>query len=752
MKRPFVWFTCGLIVGILSAAYLNNICFAAVLIAVTAVSVIMGIKRKVYEHFYIPLICILGFFVCSAGIDGPETAGKMLGDKDVYVSGIVRSYYVTDSGSTAINLDAKIIVSDEGTFGEGLRVFVTAEDAKVSAGDIIHMKGRMYGFDEPDNPYQMNYKMYMLSNGYDCSMWAASLDNTGARNDSFVYLVEGLRENVNEYFDSVLPEDTASVLKALTTGYKHDIDDDTRERYKNLGISHLLAVSGIHVSVIAGAVFLVLTRILKGSKRKVIPFAAAVLVLYLFFTGVSPSAFRAVMMTIVLYAGYMIRRDADRLNVTAFVAFVMLFVNPLYLWNISFQLSCAGITAVGIANDMMKDDRDIAKLSKALMFSLLVWIMTTPLTMYYFGGVSIISPLTNLILVPYISFATGQGLLAGLMSIFAETNILVKLSGGMIYIYNAVADAIGTEAFYIETSKPSLMAVAGFYVFMLAVICLRKNRRALKKTSAAFVLTAVIYCFCMLRAPAEIVFFDAGQGDASAVYVPGKVLAVIDGGPDGGGERAVIPYIEAKGGKADVLFISHTDSDHSAGAMEIMEKGLTETVVMPVYADTERALEIAELAREKGIMVIFASAGDRFELDGCTVECLYPFSQGAAESENDNSLVLKFSVNNTDILFTGDISGNAETELLKSDIKCDIIKIAHHGSDTSSTEGFLRMTGADTAVIEAEEDNIYGFPDEEVMARLEKLGINTYITGRDGAVVFYAGKDGISNIKTYGGK
>lgn len=749
MKRPFVWFAVGLITGILSAAYLNTVVFAAVIIIIAAVSVLLGTKNKVYEYFYVPVLCAAGFILCSHALNVYTYPGAVLDNKDVYVSGTVRSYYIKEDGNAAINLETNRIVFDDGVYNDKIKIFVTSENINVRAGDIIKVRGRLYGYDEPTNPYQTNYKMYMFSNGYGCNMWAESLENTGIDNDGLIYKIEKARENANDFFDSIMSEDAASVIKALTTGYKYDIDEDTRNNYKNLGISHLLAVSGIHVSVIAGAIFVLLTKILKIRRRAAMPIASVFLVLYLFFTGVSPSAMRAVMMTITFYVGYMISRNGDRLNITAFSAFIMLILSPMYLWNVSFQLSYAGITAVALTEDIIKDYKNIGNLSKALMFSLLVWIMTTPLTMYYFGGVSIIAPITNILFVPFLSFSTGLGILAALLSIFGEGIIVGKIAGRMIVIYNTFGDKIGTEGFYMDTMKPSLLAVIGIYAFILLVIYFRNSKRKLICTSAGFSAFCIVYAAVMAASPAKIVFFDAGQGDASAVYIPGKFMAVIDGGPDGGAESSVIPYIQSKSGKADILFISHTDTDHAEGALEIIERGLTKSVVLSDYADPGRAVEIIRTAEKMNIPVSFADAGDSFGNEICRIECLYPID-GWAESENETSLVLKFSVGETDVLFTGDISSDSETELLKSDIDCDIIKAAHHGSKNSSSEEFLRMTGAEFAVIEAEENNIYGFPHMDVIQRLDDLNIETYVTGRDGAVTFYLDESGkIEDIKTF---
>ena len=747
MKRPFVWFVCGLMSGILSAAYLNKACFAAVTLTVAAVSVFMGVKRRTGECFYVPLFCVLGFLICSADMLSAGNVGALVDDTDAVVRGTVRSFYITESGKRAIQLDADSLSFGGNDVDRDFTVFLTVSDSEAKAGDRVRAEGRLYGFEGATNPYQTDYKMYMLSNGYDCSMWAESVEKTG-ENGSLIYKVEQARERVNDFFDRMMPQKEAAVMKALTTGYKHGIDENTRETYKNLGISHLLAVSGIHVSVIAGFVFFLFSKIFGGSRRKAMPFAAAFLVLYLFFTGVSPSALRAVIMTVAGYIGYILRRDGDRLNITAFSALVMLIANPFYLWNLSFQLSYAGITAVGAANGLLTGRR-MKKPARAFMFSLLVWVFTTPLTMYYFGGASLISPLTNIIFVPYLSWATGLGLLSALASFFGEWALFPKTAGGMIWLYDLLTEKVGTDIFYIDTAKPTVAAVVGMYAFMAFVIFFMGRRKMLKRGVAAFSAAAAVYVFSTVNAPAEVIFFDSGQGDASAVYIPGKLMAVIDGGPEGGAERSVIPYIKAKTERADVLFLSHTDADHSGGAMELIRQGLVDTVVMSAYSTGERADEIKSLAEENGVGIRYMEAGDILELNGCAFKCLYPDGPGA-KSENEASLVIKVSLGETDILFTGDISGDNEKELLKRDIDCDIIKIAHHGSSTSSSEPFLVMTGADTAVIEAGEGNMYGFPNEEVTRRLDSLGMETYITGRDGAVAFYMDDDGtVKDVKTF---
>ena len=252
-------------------------------------------------------------------------------------------------------------------------------------------------------------------------------------------------------------------------------------------------------------------------------------------------------------------------------------------------------------------------------------------------------------------------------------------------------------------------------------------------------------------APAEIVFFDAGQGDASIIHISEKFTAVVDGGPSGEAENTVIPYLNAKGEKTDVLFITHMDSDHSGGALELIENDMTELVVVSDTKHNEILDKVIDEADKNNIEVYYASAGDKFVTDRYTVECLYPFYGDMTAEENESSLVLKADIDGIKILFTGDIEYEDEIRLMDSDIECDIIKIAHHGSNTSSSAEFIEKTNADIAVIEAGENNIYGFPHKQVLDTLEEYGVETYITGENGAVKVVLKKDGY-DVKTYKGR
>ncbi len=752
MRRPFVWFLASLAIGIVAARYMTGLYMAAVFAAVTLAAVFAARREKIYEPLYMPFLMVLGIVMYIFALSPKSVEAQYMVGKDIYAVGTVREHHTTDSGRTAVTLDCEYITDGTELCGNDIRICAYADYADVSAGDKAVAYGRLYSFEEPTNPYQTDYRMYMLSNGFDYSMNCESIDKTGVKNSGLVYKIEGLREYVNDFLDKRLPKSEAGIAKALTTGYKYDVDENTKRQFRNMGISHVLAISGLHVSVITGFIFYIFTRLLGMKKRRVVPAVSVFLVVYLLFTGMSPSAIRAVIMAITAFTALMLYKNSDRYNTIAFSAFIMLFINPLYLWNVSFQLSYLGITAVAVAMELVNDMGKAGKLSKSLMFAIVVWIITAPTVMYYFGGISLLSVISNMIAVPYLSLVTSLTLPTVLLSFFPFINSAAVIDC-MLKLYIAVVGRLDTDAFYMVTLKPPFYAVIIVYLFISGFIYFRKNRKMAAMTAAVFALAATSASVIRSNERAEIVFFDSGQGDASAIYIPGELTAVIDCGPDGGAEKSVIPYVKAKSGRVDLLFITHMDADHLTGAFDLIDDGLVSKIIVSDAEHTDDLAKLEQAAQDKDIPIFYASCGDSFETESCTIDCLYPFNY-AAEDENSTSLVLKATVKNTSVLFTGDISADDEAELLDSDISCDILKVAHHGSDTASSERFIKAAGAMHAVIEAAKDNIYGFPSEEVTYTLENNNVHTYVTGYDGAITAYVDSDGyeIKTFCSFGGK
>lgn len=757
MKRPFLWFLVGIISGIVFGRYVDCTCLKLFLFFVVYKLLAFALFKKFgnKEMLAIPIIAVIGAVMCTNAMNMDKNIVKLTDTDRQMLYGTVISTDISQNGRTVINTDVDYISDMKSSVSKSAKIKIYCNEAKdkFQPGDVIKANGKILPYSEPTNPYQMNYRVYMFSNGYVSSFWAYDTEKIGYTN-GIIYTAEKTRYKINSFFDETMPEREASVAKALVTGYKSDIPSETRDTYIRLGISHVLAVSGLHVSIAALVVIYFMTKVLKLNKRIAVIPASLVLIVYLFISGFSPSAIRAVIMSVTSYVGIFLYREREMINTSAFAAFIMLLINPLYLWNTSFQLSFTGVAAVITAARLTEKNKELNKVGKSILFSVIAWIITSPAVMYFFGGVSLISVISNILLVPIISALTVVLMLAGALSLLLRfpAELLSIVARNVLTVYNNLAEKLsGFDIVYLNTAKPSFLAVVVIYIFIFGVLLNQKHKKRQLMFCIAGIICALVYVNTYINMPAESVFFDAGQGDASLINIPGRLVAVVDGGPSDGDE--IVDYLEAKGEKADLVFVSHMDSDHLNGVLRLIETDMAECAVISdvSHENKENYDKFIKAAFKHNVKIIKMSEGDSIKVgDNCVFNCLYPPENYDGE-ENEGSLVISFDYYGTKILFTGDIDSKAEKKIVEDgkNISCDIIKIPHHGSKYSSSEIFIEKTNAGYAVIEAEKNNQYGFPTQEVMDRLEENNIESYVTGLDGAVMVKMDKDGNYKIKTY---
>ncbi len=250
-----------------------------------------------------------------------------------------------------------------------------------------------------------------------------------------------------------------------------------------------------------------------------------------------------------------------------------------------------------------------------------------------------------------------------------------------------------------------------------------------------------------------VTFVDIGQGDAAFFEAPSGNTVLVDGGEADEYEKSLLPFLSSHGGKVDIAIVSHYHSDHEGGIYESLLDGMIEKLILPDYSDTDgtrRGLERA--AKRSGCEIEYVSKGDIIKIsEDFSLRVLHP-EEGGSEGKNfhnNSSLVIMASCFDTDILLTGDIESRAESEIFAGeDIECDILKVAHHGSSSSSSKGFLTAADPTYAVISAGKGNSYGHPHYETLENLENDDIRVYRTDTDGDITFEIAKDGIKNIHT----
>lgn len=686
----------------------------------------------------------------------------------------------------------------------GYKILIISEyEGDISPGMYINARGTPSELSESTNPGGYSEKSSYGSKGYKYKLEDAEVEAASGRKDLLLYALGRVSYCMSTGYDRVTDEETAGVLKAMILGDRSDIDTEIRDIYQQSGVIHILVVSGLHVSLITSAVIKLLS-LLGLSKRKAALGGIAAAIIYGLMTGMAASTMRAVIMSVIVSLGTCLGRTPDPPTSMAFALIILMIVQPDLITSTGLLLSFAavgGVTAGGYISEDIDMDRTLRRFPPAvrkgvpgmlrtIVVSLSVNAFMVPVLICSNYQVPLYGMLLNFIIIPLLTAAVISGALGG-----AAGSILVmlesgRISGGAISAAGALSKLLIIPAEYIlrfyrwlctlslglpgsriVTGHISVPGVMIYYVILLgALILIRRMREDSKDDSIrkkALALNAVFLSLSMVlflaavfflnRGTSAAVFLDVGQGDG-CIIMDKDITITVDGGStstDSAGRYVIVPALKFYGRKdIDIAFISHTDEDHINGIRYILENPLLtgvhiKRIVFAYGTDPEdQALTLMTgLAERCGTEVIFMRAGDEMLAGDVRVKAIYPSGNELLDhTGNDYSLVIRTDMPGRSILFTGDISSEAEEAILEmygegsgggEDIlKADILKVPHHGSRYSSSEMFLRAVGMDTAVISAGKKNRYGHPASDALERLSDAGCEIYRTDQDGAVIY----------------
>ncbi len=628
----------------------------------------------------------------------------------------------------------------------------------INYGDKLQIQGRIRKPPGARNPGAFNYAEYLGCRGIYATMNQYSADKIkvlahGYGNPVMDKIILPLRKYIRQTADQFIGNESYLVIGILL-GEKRDLPESVLDDFRSTGLMHLLAVSGLNVGMLI-LIFYLVFGILFVPYRSKILLTILMVWLYAIVTDLSPSVVRASIMGSVILFGWMFERKAFIYNSLAFSAILILVVQPLYLYDIGFQLSYIATLAIVYLYPRFKEmipwkPRNIILKSamESLVLSVSAMAGTIPIIAYTFNNIAPVSIAANLIAVP-ISFALlGLGLL---VTAFGFVPFIAYSFGASAYYLTLLLNKSASffakvPGGYLETASPDITAIIFFYVLLVCFAELKEKKWARKGIVFALLIMTGFYevkAFIVEKPIAKITFLDVGQGDCAVIEFENGKVFLIDGGAKDryvdNGLRVIAPYFKHIGiRRLDGVFSSHPDDDHLGGLLYVMEHiniaQLFDTGTGwegPLYA------KYIELVNTKNIPRKILEAGERVLIDkDIWFDVLSPQKDVKGLSVNEMSMVLRLDAGGHSILFTGDIGFDAERIISYSidSLKSEIIKVAHHGAKTSSSEDFIDRVAPQEAVISVGQYNRFGHPDPETLERFRARSISIYRTDLSGAI------------------
>ncbi|MFH1083262.1 MAG: DNA internalization-related competence protein ComEC/Rec2 [Pseudomonadota bacterium] len=764
----------------------------------------LSLRVKIY-------FLLLIFFLCGAVLGQGKAPGSRLiplaeNREKAIIEGTVLEPIKIINGEIArlkLHVTALFLPGKTIPVNEDIAVTVYSNIPGLEAGEKIRFPARFRVFRNFNNPGNYDYKEAMRLQGLTC---AASVSDgrrivpMGPGDLPFPRcMVERVQKPVRELFSKQLDPRNYALFRALILGERQGIDPGLREQFNQTGLGHLLAVSGLHIGLVAWVAFFLFKWVLSRSYRLMlfvdVRRLSAILTClpvigYTLLAGFQVSSQRAMIMVLAFLGSMIFGRERDIWSTFALAGLVILFLDPNALFSISFQLSFMAVIGIlwltpailnkihypgnelherkPILNRLLDYFVGLAAVSAAAVLFLL------PITCYYFHRISLVSIPANLTTVPILGmWVLPLGLLSAVTVPFSAA-----VAGFFLHLgawgLNGMMEVIGFWSRLPWSSiwmvTPNLFEILIFYAFIFVIFFFKRWRWAKIGFAivAVLILSDIAYWVHRVRfnKDLEVTFLDVRKGNAALISFPGGKKMIIDGGgfPSTDfdvGKMVVAPYLwNSKIRRVDYMVLSHPQADHMNGLRFIAE------VFHPkeFWSNGDRAeteafsdlMAVIETGKIKKMLPVDLKNG--IKINGAEVRILHPDPHGrslilekGAKWLNNNSLVLKISYERKSFLFLGDLEQPGEEVLVSNAgemVKSDVLLSPHHGSKTSSSEGFLKMVRPEICIISSGEGSFRNFPHQTVLDRLRDMGCKVIRISSSGAVTVTVGPDRFE-VKTF---
>ena len=706
----------------------------------------------------------------------------------------------------------KIKISSEGKYKNSYLILNVNKKEKIDLeyGDEIQVRGEFVEPSAKRNYNGFDYISYLKSLKIHGNLKASDIDVISKNNGNKILIFANkvnleIKDNINE----LMKDKYSSIFVGLILGDTSNIEEDIQDDFKIANISHVLAISGMHITYIIIGIEILFKKLFGKIRTRIV--TIVILILYMFITGFTPSVVRASIMGIFLIFSKLIYRKNDIWTSISLSLLILLIYNPFLILNVGLQLSYLGTIGIicfnknvysflrklKIRNKKIKYKIKrrvilfVDKIKEILSVTLSAQIIILPIMLFNFNVLGIYffisNVLVSLIIGPVIiigfvctliSFLSVE--LAKLLAIFMELGIRFLIDIAEIShlpfskIYIPTPKIFHIILYYIliiimnkiygsfNSKNPSFTDIRIRNLIALYKYKFNQSKKKILKISITIFILVLLLIPNIFLKNLKIHFVDVGQGDCTFIVTPNNKTILIDGGGSTSneydvGESTLLPYILDRGyTKIDYIFISHFDQDHVGGLFTILEElEVGQVYISKQEENSENYQKFLKIIKDKKINVTILKQGDCLKIENNTYfDILWPIEEQIQENVlNNNAMVMKLRFKEFSMLFTGDIEDVAEKKMLSiygekssSFFKADVLKVAHHGSKTSTIQEFFEKVNPKICLIGVGENNMFGHPANEVVERFS--GRKIYRTDENGEIILKTNGNGGIRIKT----
>lgn len=672
------------------------------------------LRHILQSKHLIKIITIIIFIITLLYTNYYPFKSKYTKDDKEFI-GIVTKYEVKEDKITIeIKAKEKILITYK---------YQDKEFNNLSYGDKIKVKGTLITPSKNTNQNTFNYQKYLYHKKIYYLVETTSI-NKIANNHNYLYTIK------NTLYQKIDKLKSSNYIKTLLF-CDNTLSKEIKESYRTNGISHLFSVSGMHINFFVSIIYLYLNKITYNKRIKYLITNIFIITYLILFP--SSSLLRSAVMSILYSINYLLKLKIKKMDILLLTLGVSLLINPFIIYDLGYIYSYTITFFLVLSSSTLKKKN---KINKIIYISLLSFLVSIPITIYNSYEINIISILLNIILVPIISI------------IILPLTILTYIFPILDSILYSFTNTLETISLFISKinitkiifPKPSLLIIVLYYIIFLLSY---QNKKYFYLNIILFI---IIYIFPYLNSNFEVVMFEVGEADCHLIKYPyNKNTILIDTGKNEYKiKNEVIPYLKSIGiKKIDYLIITHGDEDHIGGSITLINNFQVKNVILNkgTFTDLEKEL-IKNLNKKK---IPYQININKINLSNHTI---YLLNNTKYNNENDNSIITYFTYQKYKFLYMGDASITTEDNLLENYNlnNISILKVGHHGSNTSSSKDFISQINPSISLISVGENNIYHHPNKEVINNLSKSRI--YRTDINNMVKLTINSKGILKVTT----